>query len=71
MTHDLLNQSQVVLGYLEMAMEQTGDNQKLHCMLGRATKSMVKCGDVAVKVHKLSNSDALCPGPKMTSFRRV
>jgi PAS domain S-box-containing protein len=55
MTHDLLNQSQVVLGYLEMAMEQTGDNQKLHCMLGRATKSMVKCGDVAVKVHKLSN----------------
>jgi PAS domain S-box-containing protein len=57
MTHDLLNQGQVVLGYLEMAMEQTGDNKKLQCMLDRATKSMVKCGDMAVKVHKLSNKN--------------
>ncbi|HEY3273770.1 MAG TPA: PAS domain S-box protein [Methanocella sp.] len=56
MTHDLINHSQVVLGYLEMAAERSGDNKELHCMLERATKSMVKCGDIAVKVHKLSNS---------------
>jgi PAS domain S-box-containing protein len=55
MTHDLINHSQVVMGYLEMAAERTGDNKELHCMLDRATKSMVKCGDIAVKVHKLSN----------------
>ena len=56
MTHDLLNHSQVVLGYLEMATERTSENKELHCMLNRATKSMVKCSDLAVNVHKLSNS---------------
>jgi PAS domain S-box-containing protein len=56
LTHDLINHSQVVLGYLEMASERTGDNTELNCMLNRATKSMVKCGDISVKVHRLSNS---------------
>jgi PAS domain S-box-containing protein len=56
MTHDLLNHSQVVMGYLEMAMDHSGDNKKLQCMLGRATKSMVKCGDLAVNVYKISNN---------------
>jgi PAS domain S-box-containing protein len=56
MTHDLLNHSQVVMGYLEMAVERTGDNRELHCMLDRAAKSMAKCGSIAVNVHKLSNS---------------
>jgi PAS domain S-box-containing protein len=56
MTHDLINHSQVVLGYLELAAERAGDNKELHCMLQRATQSMAKCGDIAVKVHKLSNS---------------
>jgi PAS domain S-box-containing protein len=55
LAHDLLNHSQVVLGYLEMAAERTGDNKELHCLLNRATKSMVKCGDLAVNVHKLNN----------------
>jgi PAS domain S-box-containing protein len=56
MTHDLINHTQVVLGYLEMAAERTGDNKELRCMLDRAAKSMVKCSDISVKVHKLSNS---------------
>jgi PAS domain S-box-containing protein len=56
MTHDLLNHSQVVLGYLEMAAERTGDNKELRCMLERATRSMVKCGDITAKMHKLSQS---------------
>jgi len=55
LTHDLINHTQVVLGYLEMASERTGDNKELNCMLNRATKSMVKCGDLSVKMHKLSN----------------
>lgn len=56
MTHDLLNHSQVVLGYLEMAAERTGDNKELRCMLERAARSMVKCGDLAIEMHKLSQS---------------
>ncbi len=56
MTHDLLNHSQVVLGYLEMAAERTGDNKELRCMLERAARSMVKCGDITVKMHRLSQS---------------
>jgi PAS domain S-box-containing protein len=56
MTHDLLNHSQVVLGYLEMAMDHSGDNRKLQCMLGRATNSLVKCSDLAINVHNISNS---------------
>jgi PAS domain S-box-containing protein len=56
MTHDLLNHSQVVLGYLEMAAERTGDNRELRCMLERAARSMVKCGEITVKMHKLSQS---------------
>ncbi len=56
MTHDLLNHSQVVLGYLEIAAERTGDNKELRCMLERAARSMVKCGDIAVKMHRLSQS---------------
>jgi len=56
LTHDLINHTQVVLGYLEMAAERTGDNKELHCMLDRATKSMVKCGEISVKMNKLSNS---------------
>jgi PAS domain S-box-containing protein len=56
MTHDLLNHSQVVMGYLEIAMEHSGDNTELHCMLDRATKSIAKCGSIAVDIHKLSYS---------------
>lgn len=56
MTHDLLNHSQVVLGYLEMAAERTGDNKELRCMLERAARSMVKCGEITVKMHKISQS---------------
>jgi PAS domain S-box-containing protein len=56
MTHDLLNHSQVVLGYLEMAAERSGDNKEMRCMLNRAARSMVKCGDIAVNMHKLSHS---------------
>jgi hypothetical protein len=54
LTHNLLNQSQVVMGYLEMASEHTGDNKELRCMLKRATISMIKCGELAINVHKLN-----------------
>jgi len=54
MTHDLLNHSQVALGYVELAMERSGEDQVLHCMLNRACKALKKCGDIAGNVHKIS-----------------
>ena len=71
MTHDLINHSQVVLGYLEMALEQTGDNKKLQCMIDRATNSMTKCGNVTVNMHKLSNSRSDSSGSQATDVRNV
>lgn len=55
MTHDMLNHSQVVMGYLEMAANRPSDDRKLQCMLDRATKAMAKCGNVAVSIYRLSN----------------
>ncbi len=55
MSHDLLNHSQVVMGYLEMATERSGDNKELRCMLARAHESMVKCGKIALDVQRISN----------------
>ena len=69
MTHDLLNHSQVVLGYLELAMGQSGENETLRCMLDRATVSMAKCGNVAVNVHKLLNDRPDNPVAPATAVR--
>jgi len=56
MTHDLLNHSQVAMGYLELAMERTDEDTDLKCMLNRAYNALKKCGDITINVHKLSAS---------------
>jgi PAS domain S-box-containing protein len=55
-THDLLNHSQVAMGYLELAIERADDDTDLKCMLNRACNALKKCGDIAVNVHKFSGS---------------
>lgn len=56
MTHDLLNHSQVAMGYLELAMEHAGDDTDLQCMLNRAYNALKKCGNIAISVRRLGNN---------------
>ncbi len=71
MTHDLLNHSQVAMGYLELAMERAGDDTDLQCMLNRAFTALKKCGNIAINVRKLSNSSTDIDGfAKLTGSRK-
>jgi hypothetical protein len=54
MSHDLLNQNQVALGYIELAMERPGLDDSTLCMLERAIRAIKKCGDLALDIHKLT-----------------
>jgi PAS domain S-box-containing protein len=70
MTHDLLNHSQVALGYLELAMERAGDDADLQCMLNRACNALKKCGNIAINVRKLSSSPGINGYARLTGSRK-
>ncbi|OPY30221.1 MAG: PAS fold protein [Methanocella sp. PtaU1.Bin125] len=65
MTHDLLNHSQVAMGYLELAIERADDDTDLKCMLNRAYDALKKCGNIAISVHKLG------AGPDPNGYARL
>lgn len=56
MAHDLLNHNQVALGYIELAMERPGLDEKTKCMLERAFLAVKKTGDLAIEIRRLSGS---------------
>lgn len=70
MTHDLLNHSQVAMGYLELAIERADDDTDLKCMLNRAYNALKRCGDIAINVHKLSASPDTNTYARLASYQK-
>lgn len=63
LTHDLLNQAQVALGFIELAAEPACDDQDRKNMLDRACTAVKRSGDLAYNIQRITH----CPVPATKS----